>query len=144
MAPSASGYAPQTDDLPIAEGEHASTLTLSQERQDALKELETLATWFDDKFQMPGTRFRFGLDSILGLIPGVGDTVTAGVSTYLVARARKLGARKRVIVKMLKNVAVDWLVGSIPLVGDIFDFAHKANRKNIILLREELLRPQSR
>jgi len=140
MGASASGYIPQTEKLPITCQGDLSIIVLSPERQQALKELDTLAAWFDDKFRLPGTHLHFGLDSILGLVPGVGDTVTAGVSAYLVARARQLGARKRVVAIMLKNVAVDWLVGTIPLVGDIFDFAHKANRKNINLLREDLLR----
>lgn len=112
---------------------------LSPNKEQTLKELDQLATLFDDRFRVPGTSFRFGLDSMIGLVPGIGDTVTAGVATYLVAKARQLGVRKRIIVKMLGNVAVDWVLGIIPLVGDIFDFAHKANRKNVALLRRELL-----
>lgn len=115
---------------------------LSPARAEALRELDILASIFDDRFKVPGTDFRFGLDGVLGLLPGVGDTVTAGISGYLIVKARQLGVRKRVTVKMLGNVFVDWLLGLIPLVGDIFDFAHKANRKNIDLLRNELLMGQ--
>lgn len=106
-------------------------------RPDMPDRLEQLEYWLDRAFRVPGTDLRFGLDGALGLIPGVGDTVTGLVSAYLVWEARQMGVRKRVQARMLKNVAVDWLIGSIPLVGDLFDFAFKANSKNIRLLREE-------
>ena len=104
---------------------------LSDER---LANMERL---FDRAFRLPGTSFRFGLDGILGLLPGIGDAGTAAVSMLLVADAWKSGARKRTIATMAKNVGVDFLVGSIPLVGDLFDFGYKANTKNIKLLRDE-------
>ena len=101
---------------------------------DRLARLEHL---FDRAYRLPGTQFRFGLDGVLGLIPGIGDAATAAVSSVLVFDAWKSGARKRVIGRMARNVAVDWLVGTIPLVGDLFDFGYKANTKNIKLLRDE-------
>ena len=104
---------------------------LSDERLARLEHL------FDRAYRLPGTEFRFGLDGILGLIPGIGDAGTALVSSLLVADAWKSGAKKRVIARMAKNVGVDFLVGSIPLVGDLFDFGYKANTKNIKLLRDE-------
>ena len=104
---------------------------LSDER---LAKLEHL---FDRAYRLPGTNFRFGLDGILGLLPGIGDAGTAAVSGLLVLDAWKSGARKRVIARMAKNVGVDFLVGSIPIVGDLFDFGYKANTKNIKLLRDE-------
>ena len=104
---------------------------LSDER---LAKLEHL---FDRAYRLPGTNFRFGLDGIFGLIPGIGDAGTAVVSSVIVADAYKSGARKRVLARMIKNVGVDFLVGSIPIVGDLFDFGYKANTKNIKLLRDE-------
>lgn len=104
---------------------------LSDER---LTQLERL---FDRAFKLPGTEYRFGLDGILGLVPVGGDAVTALVSSALVLDAWKSGARKRTIAAMAKNVGVDFVVGSIPLVGDLFDFGFKANTKNIKLLRDE-------
>ena len=104
---------------------------LSDER---LAKLEHL---FDRAYRLPGTNFRFGLDGILGLIPGIGDAGTAIVSSIIVADAYKSGARKRTLLKMAKNVGVDFLVGSIPLIGDLIDFGYKANTKNIKLLRDE-------
>lgn len=104
---------------------------LSDERLSRLEHL------FDRAYRLPGTNFRFGLDGILGLIPVGGDAATALVSGTLVLDAWKGGARKRVLARMVKNVGVDFLVGSIPLVGDLFDFGYKANTKNIKLLRDE-------
>ena len=111
---------------------------LSDER---LAKLEHL---FDRAYRFPGTDFRFGLDGILGLIPGIGDAATAAVSGALVLDAWKSGARKRTIAAMAKNVGVDFVVGSIPLVGDLFDFGFKANTKNIKLLRDERNRIRGR
>ena len=104
---------------------------LSDERLASLERL------FDRAFRLPGTNFRFGLDGVFGLLPGIGDAGTALVSTVIVADAYKSGARKRTIGAMLKNIGVDFLIGSIPLVGDLFDFGYKANTKNIKLLRDE-------
>ena len=111
---------------------------LSDER---LAKLEHL---FDRAYRLPGTDFRFGLDGILGLIPGIGDAGTALVSSVLVFDAWKSGARKRIIARMAKNVGVDFLVGSVPIIGDLIDFGYKANTKNIKLLRDERNRIRGR
>jgi hypothetical protein len=103
-----------------------------------VERLDKLATLLDSRFQIAG--FRFGIDGILGLIPGVGDAVALGLSGYLIAEAARAGARKRTLVRMAGNAAIDAAVGSIPVVGDVFDFVFKANKKNIRLLREEMLR----
>lgn len=102
--------------------------------------LDRLEFWLDRAFRVPGTDIRFGFDPILGLLPGVGDTATALISSALIVAGWRAGARKRVLGQMAWNVVVDWLVGSIPLVGDLFDVAHKANVKNARLLREEIAR----
>lgn len=108
------------------------------ERQRRAESLDRLAHWLDDRFTIPGTDIRFGLEGLLGLVPGIGDTATSLLSLYLVAQARRLGAPWRMIVRMLVNVFLDWLIGLIPLAGDIFDIAYKANRRNITLLQEHL------
>ena len=100
--------------------------------------LEALARLLDDCIPVPGTNMRFGLDGIVGLVPGVGDAVTTLFGLYLIVRARQLGARRTVIARMTGNVGLDFAVGAIPIVGDLFDFAFKANRRNIKLLRAEL------
>ena len=93
----------------------------------------------DSAFRLPGG-FRFGLDGLIGLIPGVGDAIGVVVSLYIVARARKLGVSRGTLVRMLANVGVEGLIGSIPILGDAFDFAFKANRRNLALLRRNLRR----
>lgn len=98
-----------------------------------------LATLLDSQFAIPGTNFRFGLDGLLGLIPGIGDTIATGLSLIIVAEAMSRGLRKRVIALMLGNIALDWLIGLIPIVGDIFDIMYKANLRNLRLLEGELL-----
>lgn len=99
--------------------------------------LERLAEWLDSKFAIPGTDLRFGLDGIVGLIPGVGDLSTFAVSLYLILEALDMGARKRIVVCMLWNAGIDAAIGAIPVIGDLFDFIHKANTKNIRLLIAE-------
>ena len=106
--------------------------------QQQIARLETLAHLLDDVFRVPGTRVRFGLDGVVGLIPGVGDAATGALAAYLAVRAWDLGLPAGVILRMAANVGVDLAVGSIPVAGDLFDFAFKANRRNIELLKREL------
>ncbi len=97
-----------------------------------------MAHWMDSRFRIPGTNVRFGLDGLFGLIPGLGDGVTALPAVYLIMAAQRLGASKWLVTRMAVNVGVDVLVGAIPLVGDLFDVAFKANRRNIALLGRHL------
>ena len=101
-----------------------------------LRRLESFADWMDSRFRIPGTEFRFGLDGLLGLLPGVGDSVTALPAAYIVMRARAIGAPAHLQARMVGNVLLDLLIGAVPLVGDLFDFGFKANRRNVNLLRE--------
>jgi len=103
-----------------------------------LRRLERLTRWLDDAFVLPGVGFRFGLDPILGLLPGVGDTATAAMTGYMILIARKHEAPLGLQAKLVWNLILDWLIGSIPLVGDLFDFGFKANRRNLELLRRWL------
>ena len=97
-----------------------------------------LARLLDSQFKIPGTDIRFGLDSILGLIPGAGDTVTAAMAAYIIFEAWRMGVSKVTILKMLGNLVIDWVVGSIPLIGDLFDVGYKANMRNIAILEDEM------
>jgi len=90
---------------------------------------------------VPGTGVRFGLDPILGLIPGLGDVAGAALSGYLVLLAARLGAPRVVVLRMVANVAVDSVVGSVPLLGDLFDVAWKSNTRNLALLERAIARP---
>jgi hypothetical protein len=96
--------------------------------------LDQLARVLDDVFQIPGTSIRFGLDAIIGLIPGVGDLVTGMASFLIIFSAWERGLPRVTLARMVANVAIDTLVGSMPIVGDFFDAAWKANRKNYNLL----------
>lgn len=101
-----------------------------------LRRLELIAEWMDSRFRVPGTQLRFGLDGLLGLVPGIGDSVTALPAAYIIMKARAIGAPQHLQARMVGNVLVDLLIGALPLVGDLFDFGFKANRRNVALLRE--------
>jgi uncharacterized protein DUF4112 len=106
-----------------------------------LERLRRLARLLDSAIQLPGTRFRFGLDPLIGLVPGLGDVIGAIFSTFIIYQAARLGAPKSTLTRMMANVAVDTLVGEIPLLGDLFDFGWKSNTRNIALLEQHLDRP---
>lgn len=95
----------------------------------------------DQAARVPGTSFRFGLDAIIGLIPGFGDAVMALAGMYGLVVARQLGAPASIQLRMLWNLGVDTIVGAIPLFGDLFDFAFKANTRNRVLLERWLMSP---
>lgn len=103
-----------------------------------LERLEKLATQMDASVKIPYTGIKLGLDSIIGLIPGVGDVGMGCVASWIVLRAWRLGAGRGAILHMLWNLGLDVLIGSVPLVGDLFDVAWKANIRNVKLLRRHL------
>ena len=109
-----------------------------------LTRVRCLADLLDQRFRIPGTSIRFGLDALIGVLPLAGDTITAVAALYPVAEAVRLGVRTSVIVRMLVNVGLDWLIGLIPLVDLIFDVAFKANMRNLHLLEREILRTRLR
>ena len=102
----------------------------------ALREINILAKLMDSQFRVPGTNFRFGLDGIIGLIPGVGDLSTFAVSGYMLWIMAKNGASGYVLARMVFNVLIDAVVGSIPFIGDLFDIAFKANLRNMRLMQQ--------
>jgi hypothetical protein len=101
-------------------------------------DIETLAAWLDSRWRIPGLGWRFGLDSVVGLIPGVGDTITGALGLYIIARAHQLGASPWLLARMGWNVLFDTALGAIPLAGDLFDLANKSNTRNIRLLLHDL------
>lgn len=103
-----------------------------------MAELDRLAHWMDSRFVIPGTEVRFGLDSLLGLVPGVGDTATLLVTLYLADKARQYGLPRHVRGRIYWNAFVDWLIGLVPFLGDIFDVGWKANVMNVALIRKHL------
>ena len=105
-------------------------------------QLRALARLLDEAIGVPGTRLRFGLDPIIGLIPGFGDLLGGGLSLLVLVRASRLGAPSSVLTRMAGNILFDTALGSIPLLGDLFDAGFKSNVRNVDLLEQHLLRPQ--
>ncbi|MDX2221770.1 MAG: DUF4112 domain-containing protein [Rhodospirillaceae bacterium] len=104
----------------------------------ALRRLEQLARVLDSAIRIPGTDIRFGVDAVLGLIPGIGDAASTLIGGYLVLEARRLGVPTGDIVRMAGNIAVDALLAAVPIVGDVFDIFWRANDRNIEILRQHL------
>jgi hypothetical protein len=107
----------------------------------AMQRLRVITLLFDQAFTLPGTRFRFGLDALFGLVPGLGDLVGAVVAVFAIQVARKLGAPPAIQLRMLGNIALDALVGTVPILGDLFDFAFKAQTRNLALLDRWIATP---
>lgn len=103
-----------------------------------LRKVRKIAKVLDTAIGIPGTKFRIGLDPILGLIPGGGDLITAGISGYMIFLAARCGLDSPQIYKMIKNIAIETIVGSIPIAGDIFDAYFKANIRNLEILEKHL------
>ena len=114
------------------------SFTAGMTPQERLNQVQFLARVMDEQFLVPGTNIRFGWDTILGLFPGIGDALTSAISLLIVHHARQTGASPVLLARMIANIGVDFLLGSIPLVGDAFDVAWKANRKNARLLEQHL------
>ena len=108
------------------------SLTPEQERR--LGGLRRIAELLDNALQVPGTSYRVGLDPIVGLLPVVGDLISPLFAIGMLLQARELGVPKVVQARMVLNVAIDAVVGAVPVLGDLFDFAWKANKKNLALL----------
>lgn len=106
-----------------------------------LARLKALARLMDSAFEIPGTRFRIGLDAIIGLVPGAGDMVGSVVSGYILLEAMRLGAPTSLLFRMFFNVVVDSLVGAIPGAGDVFDAIWKTNNRNMALLEHHFVQP---
>ncbi|MET4072947.1 DUF4112 domain-containing protein [Hymenobacter sp. UYCo722] len=113
----------------------ASVSPATYDTDERLRWVERIAHLMDSQFQLPGTRFRFGLDPLLGLLPIVGDLSTTAVSVALLLTMLRHGASGAVVVRMAINILIDTVVGGIPILGNVFDFAYKSNERNVALLR---------
>lgn len=107
-----------------------------------LETARRLAWLLDDLVRIPGTNIRVGIDPLLGLLPGGGDVAGGLASAYTIVAASRLGAPPSVILRMAGNVALDLLLGAVPLLGDLFDVGWKANRRNVALLERFVGTPQ--
>jgi hypothetical protein len=106
--------------------------------QARLTRLRRLAWLIDGVFRIPGLRFRFGLNSVVGLLPVGGDVVLGLISLYIIHEASQLGVPRAKLMRMLGNVALEVVVGSVPIIGDLFDMALKANLRNIAIVEQHL------
>jgi hypothetical protein len=121
-----------------AAADYLRNMTSGMTHEERLVQVRWLAGMMDDAFHVPGTKLRFGWDTILGLFPGLGDVLTSALSLLIVHHAWQTGASKLTLARMLGNVGVDFVVGAVPFIGDLFDFVWKANRKNARLLEQHL------
>ncbi len=110
-------------------------LERQQKQIQVEKGLDNLAFYLDGLFRVPGTTWRFGLDSLIGLIPNVGDTLTSFASFYILLAGVRYGVPKITLLRMAFNIGLDYVVGMVPFLGDAFDFVWKANQQNMNLIR---------
>jgi hypothetical protein len=120
---------------------HGGTEPEDPRRAALVRRLDALAHLLDNSIPVPGTGTRFGLDAVVGLIPGIGDAVGGLLSAYIVFEAARLGAGPAVIVRMLLNVAIETVFGAVPILGDLFDAGWKANARNVRLLHHAVDAP---
>ena len=113
-------------------------LSAASNPQARLKRLRRLAWLIDGVFSLPGTRFRFGLNSIVGLVPVGGDAILGAISLYIVYEAAQLGVPAPLLARMVGNVALEVFGGSVPVLGDLFDMALKANLRNLAIIERHM------
>jgi len=112
------------------------------EKERVKKRLDRFAWFLDSSIPIPGLETRFGIDALIGLFPGIGDTMGALLSSYILSEAGRLGAPKSVLLKMAFNIALDTILGAVPVLGDLFDVVWKANQRNTQLLGTYLENPR--
>lgn len=119
-----------------------SSFPLKRNAHPALNRIRTLSHLLDNAIPVPGTRFRFGFDPILGLIPGGGDVAGAVLSAYIVLEGLRFGLPRETLTRMLLNLLTDTVLGALPVLGDFFDVTWKANTRNLALLEAHVQNPQ--
>ncbi|MEQ1551793.1 DUF4112 domain-containing protein [Sphingorhabdus sp.] len=112
--------------------------TMSRDPHSVRQRVEALELLLERSFHIPGTKIPFGLDSVVGLVPVLGDLITAAMGAYMVWEARNLGMSKWQLMRMTANVGIDTALGAIPLVGDAFDFIWRSNSKNLRIIKKHL------
>lgn len=123
------------------ESSHAASSSRLEPRAEAtLRRIRRYSQLLDAAWRVPGTDFRIGYDSLIGLLPGVGDLIGAGLSLYLIGEAARLGLPRRTLARMVLNAGFEAVLGSIPLVGDAFDAIFKANLRNLRLIERAIER----
>ena len=110
----------------------------NKEKLETLKQLRSLTHTLDNAFEIPGVGYRVGWDAIIGLVPGIGDAIMLVPSGYIVYQAYRLGAPRSTLTRMVFNLGLETVVGSVPLIGDLFDATWKSNARNLYLLEQHL------
>jgi Domain of unknown function (DUF4112) len=116
--------------------------TAGPSREDAIARVTLVAKLLDSAFLIPGLNRRVGLDSVIGLVPGVGDAISAALASYIIWEARQLGLPRWKIARMIGNLAVDTAIGVIPIAGDLFDVFYKSNERNLRIIHDHLGLPK--
>jgi hypothetical protein len=109
---------------------------------DRIAGIRAIARLLDSAVRVPGTNIRFGLDPLLGLVPGLGDVAGAVLTGYIVLAGARLGVPRVVVMRMLMNVGIDTVVGLVPVLGDLFDVGWKANMRNMALIEQHAAQPE--
>lgn len=118
-------------------------ITAKPEQLDQLAVARSIANIMDTAITVPGTNIRMGLDTLLGLLPGIGDAISSAVGSYIIVLAGQLGVSRPVIWRMVLNQTIDMVVGAVPFLGDILDIGWKANVKNVALMEKALNDPDA-
>ena len=113
------------------------------QKLNTLRKIRKIAKLLDTAIGIPGTKFRIGLDPILGLIPGGGDLITAGISAYMIYLATSFGLERKELNKMIANIAIETTIGFVPIAGDIFDAYFKANIRNLEILENHIAKSEN-
>jgi len=117
-------------------GSRAHSARGGSSKRAAVERLDMLARLFDTAFIVPGTNTRFGVEAVIRLVPVVGDAAASALSCWLLYEAHRLAVPKHIFARMAANVAIEGLVGAVPILGDLFDIGFRANRRNVQILRE--------
>jgi Domain of unknown function (DUF4112) len=105
---------------------------------DSIARVTAVAKFLDSAFVIPGTNRRFGMDAVIGLVPGIGDLLSALLASYIIWEARQLGLPRWKIARMVANVAFDTALGAVPIAGDVFDVFFKANQRNVRIIQDHV------
>ncbi len=108
-------------------------------KEEKLIRLKRLSERLDDTFTIPGTKYKIGIEALIGAVPIIGDLIGGILASYIMYSGMKMGAPPRIITRMAVNIAIDFAIGSIPIIGDLFDLVWKANKKNVELIEETTL-----
>ena len=108
-------------------------------KEEKLIRLKRLSERLDDTFTIPGTKYKIGIEALIGAVPIIGDLIGGILASYIMYSGVKMGAPPRIIARMAVNIAIDFAIGSIPIIGDLFDLVWKANKKNVELIEDATL-----